>query len=90
MISQEAQEKLDRLSLVSFVSIKNSFVGLYMTQQLRRWFCVAEIRIGEHRKEFSNLPHPFSSDLSDAILNIYDQVVEYIESQPDLRQYWED
>lgn len=86
-IPEDILEKLDRLSLVSYITIQNSFSGLYMTQQFRRWICSSRINIGEHQVEFNSA---YANNMSLAIIDTYNQVVEYIKSKPDLLQYWEE
>jgi hypothetical protein len=80
-------EKLDRLSLISFVTIHNSFRGLYMTRQLRVWCCSAEIRIAEHREVFTS---PYEHSISEAIGFVYSRVVDYVRASPSLGIYWSD
>ncbi len=91
-ITPEAQKMLDRLSLVSYVRIYNGFTGLYMTAQLRVWYCEAEIRLEEHRIRFigrGEYNPRLPIDISDAIRGTFLEVENYVKSHPELQDYWD-
>lgn len=61
---------LDRLSLLAYIEIYNSFNGMYMAENLRVWYLKAEVRLRDGLKfEMRN------SNLDLLIQMAYDKVV---------------
>lgn len=89
-ITPEAQAMLNKLSLISYVNISNSFTGLYLTEQLRIWYCKAEIRLGNHRITFNGIEGRPAANICDAIRRTFSEVHAYIKAHPDLKDYWDE
>jgi len=89
-ITPEAMAELNKLSLISFVTLKNGFTGLYMTAQLRIWHCEAEIRMTNHRIAFTGTEGRLPVNICDAISRTFLEVQAYIKEHPDLQDYWDE
>lgn len=71
---------LNKLSLLAFITVQNSFNGMFMTEYLRVWFVNVDVRL-DPRFEFTIR----NNDLDAAIVEALDKVTAYyVQYHPEL------
>jgi hypothetical protein len=84
-ITKEALEKLDKLTLLSFVSIRNSQRSFSFIKKYRVWNVEASPVL---RPDYQTFSCEMSSDLSDAICDVYKQVEKWFIDHKEITKYW--